>query len=427
MSHAQNAALLPLLAVVLFAALLAAFWARRTLGLAPLFMVLGINEGFKYYSAASVVLPFFGVDIALSSAVFFTASLTMVLVLYARDGVNAVRPVAWCIVACALLSGIVNELLAMLAMQPSQLQTLNASLWRQLVGTLLLFLDIVGAIVLTARWRPPMNLWPAMFIASAVIVTLDTVAYNLLTSSSYTIVRWGVDSLIKIAFIALFFCMAWAYFRWIEKYSFGKVDDEFDGISRNDQTFDLLSALTLRRNSEQLFRDAYLDELTGSYNRRFLINWFPEQSKIDANRDLHTGLLLIDVDHFKQVNDRYGHAVGDVVLKHIVARMRARVRRGDAVVRWGGEEFVIVMPAVEAHELQSAAIWLCELIAQSPLFLANDQSLTVTVTIGTALSGEREGRELPKLLEAADQRLYLGKRSGRNRVISAASDLPKAA
>jgi diguanylate cyclase (GGDEF)-like protein len=427
MSQAQNAALLSLLATVLFGAFLAAFWARRTLGLAPLFMVLGINEGFKYYSAATVVLRLYGVDIGLSSAVFFTASLTMVLVLYAREGVNAVRPVAWCIVACALLSGLVNELLATLAMLPSQPQTANDSLWRQLVGTLLLFLDIVGAIVLTARWRRMLNLWPAMFFACVVIVTLDTFAYNLLTSATSSIGRWGVDTLIKIAFIALFFAMAWAYFRWIEEYTFGNVDDEFDGLSRNDQTFDLLSALTLRRNSEQLFRDAYLDELTGSYNRRFLINWFPKQAKIDANRDLHTGLLLIDVDHFKQVNDRYGHAVGDVVLKHIVARMRARVRRGDAVVRWGGEEFIIVMPAVEANELQAAAVSLCELIAQSPLFLADEQSLTVTVTIGTALSGDSEGQELPKLLETADQRLYFGKRSGRNRVISATSDLLKAA
>jgi diguanylate cyclase (GGDEF)-like protein len=422
-SQAQIAVLLPLLAMLLFASMLLAFWARRAFGLAPLFMVLGINEGFKYSSASQVVLPIYGLDLFPSGAVFFTASLTMAVVLYVREGVNAVRPVAWCIAACGLLSGVVNELLLLLWNYDAQAQTASTLIWRQLVGTCLLFLDIIALIILTARWRQSMNLWLTMFLVSALIVFVDGFAYNVLTASATSTLS---DSLIKIAFLTLFLGMAWAYFRWIEKHSFANSSDTFDGATVADQTVDLLSALTLRRNSAELFRDIYHDELTGSYNRRFLINWFPEQAKIDANRGLSTGLLLIDVDHFKQVNDRYGHSVGDVVLKHIVARMRTRVRRGDAVVRWGGEEFVVVMPAVEAHELQASADALCQLIEESPLFLNDEQTLRITVTIGTALSGEREGRELSRLLEVADRRMYYGKRNGRNRVVSS-TDFPKAA
>ncbi len=410
--------------------MLAAFWARRALGLAPLFMVLGINEGFKYYFSGQVVLSLYGLDVSPSSAVFFTASLILVLVLYAREGVNAVRSVAWCITACAILSGAVNEVLGLLMSQnssPHSANTASAAIWRQLVGTCLLFLDIIAAIVLTSRWRQSVNLWLAMFLASALILALDTLAYNLFTSANMSAASWGCDTLIKIAFASLFLGMAWSYFRWVERHTLGKVGDAFEGAIERNQISHLLSALTLHQNSEQLFREVYLDELTGAYNRRFLINWFPEQAKIDANRGLRTGVLLIDVDHFKQVNDRYGHAVGDVVLKHLVARMRTRVRRGDAVVRWGGEEFVVVMPAVEAHELQVAAVALCELISQSPLFLEQEQILNITVTIGTALSSEREGRELPNLLEIADKRLYHGKRSGRNQVISSVTDLLKAA
>jgi diguanylate cyclase (GGDEF)-like protein len=423
-SQAQIALLLPLLAIFLFATMLFAFWARRFIGLAPLFMVLGINEGFKYSSTSQVTLQLYGADVFPSGAIFFSASLTMALVLYVREGVGAVRPVAWCIAACGLFSGIVNELLLLLWNHDTQSQIASTLIWRQLVGTCLLFVDIIALIVLTARWRQSMNVWLAMFLVSSLIVAIDGFVYSALAVSAKSLL---MDTTIKIGFVSLFLGMAWAYFHWIEKHSFTRAVEAFDDATIKEETVDLLSALTLRHNSSELFRDIYQDELTGAYNRRFLKSWFPEQAKIDANRGLSTGLLLIDVDYFKQVNDRYGHAVGDVVLKHIVARMRTRVRRGDAIVRWGGEEFVIVMPSVETHELESAAQALCLLIQDSPLLLDEKDTLALTITIGVAMSDEREGLDLSNLLDIADKRLYQGKRNGRNQVVSRITSSPKMA
>ena len=122
---------------------------------------------------------------------------------------------------------------------------------------------------------------------------------------------------------------------------------------------------------------------------------------------------MIDVDHFKAVNDTHGHAVGDTVLKEIVAVMRSNVRNVDLVARLGGEEFVIVMPDTHAQFAAMVADRLREKISSTMIPLKDGDELSVTVSIGCAVREPDDTAE--QLLDLADKALYQGKEAGRNR------------
>lgn len=172
----------------------------------------------------------------------------------------------------------------------------------------------------------------------------------------------------------------------------------------------------LRHQYEKSLTAAVTDSLTGLYNRRYLETHFEEVS-----RDLHGGgkpisILIMDVDHFKKVNDDYGHAAGDMVLEGLAQRVMGSIRGFDTAIRLGGEEFVVLMPNVEGRSALVAANRLREMIETEPFQIAEDgQTLPVTVSIGiaTGVAGEIA---LNDLLEHADQALYAAKNGGRNRV-----------
>jgi diguanylate cyclase (GGDEF)-like protein len=125
-------------------------------------------------------------------------------------------------------------------------------------------------------------------------------------------------------------------------------------------------------------------------------------------------LLLVDVDHFKQVNDSHGHLIGDEVLRGLAAELRRQVRESDVVGRFGGEEFTVLLPGIGATE----ACRIAERLRHSASVLkvgAGDAEIKVTVSIGVAVLG-RHGRDLFELLAAADLALYRAKDAGRNRI-----------
>jgi two-component system, cell cycle response regulator len=163
---------------------------------------------------------------------------------------------------------------------------------------------------------------------------------------------------------------------------------------------------------------ALTDELTGLYNRRYLLAHLDEvRARADSN-GTGAAVLMFDIDHFKRVNDTYGHAAGDEVLRQIAARARASVRSVDLVARLGGEEFAVVMPETGLDIAAAVADRLRLAVASEPFALAPDGArLRVTVSIG-ATAAMPGGEDRDQLLRRADIALYEAKAAGRNRVVT---------
>lgn len=175
----------------------------------------------------------------------------------------------------------------------------------------------------------------------------------------------------------------------------------------------------MRETYEQSLALALTDSLTGLYNRRYLLTHLGRLMSDTAERQKPLALLVIDVDHFKQVNDTYGHGAGDRVLQHITELMRGSVRNVDLVSRLGGEEFVVVMPDTPEPFALVVAERLRDVIASTPLKLDEDRELGVTISIGCALRNSEGEDSIDKLIGRADDALYQAKRQGRNRVVLA--------
>lgn len=171
----------------------------------------------------------------------------------------------------------------------------------------------------------------------------------------------------------------------------------------------------------KLERDAIEDPLTGIYNRRYLDSKLAEEVNRANRLNLPLSAVLIDLDHFKHVNDTYGHDVGDLVLRHVCSLIIASVRPNDTVSRFGGEEFVVIAPDCDIAAATSLGERMRLRIAESTLSLPNGQDLAVTASLG--ISSLSPTGSAAALLRAADQALYSAKRDGRNRTCAAPAEV----
>jgi two-component system cell cycle response regulator len=177
----------------------------------------------------------------------------------------------------------------------------------------------------------------------------------------------------------------------------------------------------LRASVQHTIELAVTDALTGLSNRRYLDN----SLKMIFNRSMARGrplsVLITDIDRFKQVNDVYGHDAGDEVLREFAARIRATVRGADLACRYGGEEFVVVMPDTSADVAATIAERLRAAIESRPFMLKNS-GLSLNVTASFGISARVNGIETPDhLVKQADRALYEAKNTGRNRVVASAA------
>ncbi|MCA3241299.1 MAG: GGDEF domain-containing protein [Rubrivivax sp.] len=164
---------------------------------------------------------------------------------------------------------------------------------------------------------------------------------------------------------------------------------------------------------EALVAQAITDPLTGAYNRRHLDTQLAALPAPLPGQDAVNMLMALDIDHFKQVNDIHGHAVGDDVLRGLVATLHQRLRPSDRLFRIGGEEFVLLLPRITAADAMRLAEDLRQRVAQAPLLPEG----SITVSIGVA--AQRPGLDTGAWMRVTDEALYEAKRSGRNRVVMA--------
>ncbi|GAB1689482.1 hypothetical protein KRM28CT15_12850 [Krasilnikovia sp. M28-CT-15] len=165
-------------------------------------------------------------------------------------------------------------------------------------------------------------------------------------------------------------------------------------------------------------RMAVTDALTGLRTRRYFEQALRQHERRAQRTGEASGLLLIDVDHFKKINDTYGHHGGDLVLCEVAHRMQELVRAGDMVARYGGEEFVVLLPDTPPDRLDEIAQRLCRGVADAPVTVTDGTTVTVTVSVGSAVLPPGTPRA-DEVVFAADRALYAAKRSGRNRVVAA--------
>lgn len=183
---------------------------------------------------------------------------------------------------------------------------------------------------------------------------------------------------------------------------------------KNRQFF--LNAMLDESNRQALDKMAHTDELTSLHNRRYFEVLAEQLLNRSKTQHFPVFLLLLDIDHFKKINDGYGHDVGDDVLKFIGEITKQNIRQSDLLARFGGEEFIILLPNTDLKQAEMIADRICYDISQNPFHVDEMTQLKVTSSIGFA-------RYLPhchslrSLIKCADLALYVAKQQGRNRVV----------
>ncbi|MDI5920433.1 diguanylate cyclase [Halomonas sp. LR5S13] len=167
---------------------------------------------------------------------------------------------------------------------------------------------------------------------------------------------------------------------------------------------------------EKLRTQAITDDMTGIYNRRYFMKRLKQAFAHYQRSDQNAVVLLLDIDHFKMVNDTYGHAMGDRVLKELSALFKARFRQTDVVGRLGGEEFSVLLFDISVDDAAGVAEEIREALAEMAFSTDAGEVFYVSVTCGIADFAEDDDTE-GGILQRADDSLYLGKRRGRNQVV----------
>jgi two-component system cell cycle response regulator len=158
------------------------------------------------------------------------------------------------------------------------------------------------------------------------------------------------------------------------------------------------------------------DELTGLYNRRYLMGVLEREVSRAKRYETDLALCMLDLDHFKRINDTYGHPAGDIVLSEIARMLKECIRQSDLVCRYGGEEFVVILPNTDVKKAKSVTERFRKNVAKYQ-FKHNSSQFQITVSVGIASYGHEGDQSLTQLIEMADKALYQAKRTGRNKVI----------
>jgi diguanylate cyclase (GGDEF)-like protein len=182
------------------------------------------------------------------------------------------------------------------------------------------------------------------------------------------------------------------------------------------------SGMRILRLEEQLMQAhqqmkilAMRDGLTGLLNRRAIEEYAEAEFNLTIRKDRVLSVIMLDIDYFKSVNDRFGHKFGDHALQQVTKILKADLRNYDRVGRWGGEEFILILPDTQLKDAATVAERVRARTAEMKISLENEETFSVHISLGVA-STAGQFSSLTKLIDAADQALYQAKQTGRNRV-----------
>jgi diguanylate cyclase (GGDEF)-like protein len=415
MAELNNVFLLVGVAVLYFTALAALLRARRRIGLGAFFCAIGVMHFLETYLASTiyVALPF---DIVTSpgSTVLFTGKLMMLLLLYIREDAVVVRqPIYGLLIGNVLLFAIAylmrhHTLAGLTPDRAADFGFLNEMGALMVWGTAILFFDCILIILLYERSRAWFGhrVWARVALSGVVVLTFDQAAFfiglHMLTGAGIPVLIGGWIA--KMGAVAIYSAMAAAYLQYFE----------WQLANRNAARIsDVFDTLTYRERYEDLLARTGCDALTGALDRHSLESYGRRAVEAAAAAGRPLALLLIDIDHFKAFNDRFGHAAGDKMLKRVTAEIMGAARLSDFTYRFGGEEFVVIADSLAGKDANVLGERIRHAIAAAP---AGDAQWQVTASIGIACCA-KDASGYDKLFEIADKRLYEAKAAGRNKVI----------
>jgi diguanylate cyclase (GGDEF)-like protein len=416
---AHQLSLMTLEAALAAAMLLALFSARRVLGLASLYTTVGVFYYLATLLAGTtfvVVAP--GLLMSPGSVALFPASLFAVLLVYIREDAREARNMIYGLLAANVSASLLGLLVSQhlrgpLAFNPLALppELLVQSPRLIVVGTLALFADTILVILAyeaLARYLRPLFL--RIYFPLALVLVLDTALFvtgGFVENPAYLqILASGVLGKTAAALV-----YAAALTLYLPRAGAAELDARV-GLG------DLFQVLTYRQRYEALRVQAARDPLTGVHNRGFFDEMLRIQLAAARRGGLPVAVLLIDVDHFKRVNDSYGHSEGDRALRVIAQSLAGAARGSDVVCRYGGEEFCLILPGTPLDAAIQLASRIREEVPAACTRAGIGGGERITVTSGLAAC-PADGTESDALMRAADRRLYRGKAAGRDRVVSA--------
>ncbi|MDF1635452.1 GGDEF domain-containing protein [Mycoplana sp. MJR14] len=401
-------------ALVYFAFMVTLLHQRHRIGIGVFITALGVMHFLETYLAAVfyVQLPF-GV-LSPGSSILFSGKLMMILLLYLKEDAGIVRAPIYGLLAGNFLTVILaivlqyHETVSVVPGRVVDLSFIDEMGWLMLWGTTLLYIDALAIILIYERLGRPKRLpiWPRLFISGAVVLTFDQVGFftvlHILNDAPMSVLwgGWIAKMLATVVFATLTTC-----YLGLARISAIPVSSR--------PIADIFNDLTFRERYEDLLDRSGRDALTGLLDRSRLEYEGPRLLQACVTAGSVTSLMVVDADHFKTINDDFGHLAGDQVLRAVAATLQQGVRTGDRVYRFGGEEFVVLCEGLAHGEAVARAEQIRRSVEEQ---IVRPDGRPVTVSIGVS-SSEHDGATLIALLSAADLRLYAAKRGGRNRVI----------
>ncbi|WP_283194752.1 sensor domain-containing diguanylate cyclase [Rhizobium sp. AN80A] len=384
---------------------------RARIGLGIFLTALGVMHFMETYLAAVfyIELPF-GI-VSPGSSVFFTGKLMMILMLYLQEDAAVVRQPIYGLFIGNLLTVAIAWIVqwhAPLQLTPETVPSdafLKEMGWLMLWGTAILYLDAIGIILLYERLGRYLRHRPVLrfMICGFVMLTFDQIAFfgALHYSVGVPVAAFWGGWKAKMLAVCIYTVLFAIYEKWI---------GHAVTTSSVRPIGDIFSDLTFRERYNDLLSRTGRDVLTGLYDRTRMELEAPVMIRESLRQGQSATVMILDADHFKNVNDVFGHLQGDDVLRAIAARLGTILRAGDRVFRFGGEEFVAICPLTDQAEglrLAERLRWTIENSVSTP------DGKPVTISIGVATTTE-DGDVFTAILSSADERLYQAKKNGRN-------------